>query len=77
MSTISKEIFDSIDTVVIESNIDVYESLCASYDKAYDILEYCSEDESDLSLFNIVQEAAIEEDDTDVDAEAKKSKKKK
>lgn len=77
MSTISKEIFDSIDTVVIESNIDVYESLCASYDKAYDILEYCSEDETDLSLFNIVQEAAIEEDDTDVDAEAKKSKKKK
>ena len=77
MSTISKEIFDSRDTVVIESNIDVYESLCASYDKAYDILEYCSEDESDLSLFNIVQEAAIEEDDTDVDAEAKKSKKKK
>ena len=70
--TISKAIFDEIDSVVVESNIDVYESLCASYDKAWDILEYCSEDDTDLDMFNIVQEAAIEEDDTDVDAEAKK-----
>lgn len=73
---ISKEIIDSIDEVVIESNIDVFESLCASYDKAYDILEYCSDDDVDFGMFSIFQEATIEKGDTESNADIKKKDKK-
>lgn len=73
---ISKEIIDSIDEVVIESNIDVFESLCASYDKAYDILEYCSDDDVDFGMFSIIQESTIEKGDTESNADIKKKDKK-
>lgn len=73
---ISKEIIDSIDEVVIESNINVFESLCASYDKAYDILEYCSDDDVDFGMFSIIQESTIEKGDTESNADIKKKDKK-
>lgn len=74
---ITEEIFDEIDVVVTESQIEVFESMCNAYDKAYDILEYCSTDETDINMFSIVQEATVSdnEDESEPDAEAKKKKK--
>ena len=57
--TITDTIFDEIDTVIIESQIDVFEAMCNVYDKAYDILEWC-ENEDCLHLFNVVQESGDE-----------------
>lgn len=76
---ISNEIFEKIDDVVTESNIDVIEAMCVAYDKAYDILEYCTDDDTNLELFTIIQEATIDEGDSsdDINADAKKKKKSK
>ena len=74
---ITEEIFDEIDIVVTESQIEVFESMCNAYDKAYDILEYCSADETDINMFSIVQEATVSDndDESEPDAEVKKKKK--
>lgn len=75
---ITNAIFDEIDVVVVESQIEVFEAMCQAYDKAYDILEYCTDEDADFNMFSIVQEAAVDADDDadEPDAEAKKKKKK-
>lgn len=74
---LTKEILDTIDDVVLESSIEVFESLCTAYDKAYDVLEYCADDNIDFNMFSIIQESKVEEDDVDTDADIKKKKSKK
>ena len=74
---LTKEILDTIDDVVLESSIEVFESMCTAYDKAYDVLEYCADDNVDFDMFSIIQESTVEEDDVDTDADIKKKKNKK
>ena len=72
-TNVRNEILDSIDqvnAVTMESTIDVFNSLAASYDKAGMILEYSTSD--DLDMFAIFQEAEAKEGDVSTDANAKK-----
>lgn len=70
-TNVRNEILDSINevsTVTMESTIDVFSSLAASYDKAGMILEYSNSD--DLDMFAIFQEAEAKEGDVATDANA-------
>lgn len=74
-TNVRNEILDSINevsNVTMESTIDVFSSLAASYDKAGMILEYSNSD--DLDMFAIFQEAEAKEGDvaTNADASGKK-----
>lgn len=72
-TNVRNEILDSIDqvnAVTMESTMDVFNSLAASYDKAGMILEYSTSD--DLDMFAIFQEAEAKEGDVSTDANAKK-----
>ena len=65
-TNVRNEILDSIDqvnTVTMESTIDVFNSLAASYDKAGMILEYSNASEDELGMFAIFQEAEAKEGD--------------
>ena len=54
---------DNIETTVMESEMNVMNSLIASYDKAVMILEHC-DDNNDVSSYDIFQESVIMEADT-------------
>ena len=51
---------DNIETTVMESEMNVMNSLINSYDKAITVLEYCN-DNVDTSSFDIFQESVIME----------------
>ena len=62
--TLTETILDTIDVVTMESQIDVYESMCNVYDKALAIIEECeSSDYSDI--FTIIQESASDDEKDD------------
>lgn len=65
------DILSEIDDSRIKSEVAVLKSMCEVYDKAYTILENCSDDDISLSDFDIIQEAVGEET-----KEMSKSKKK-
>ena len=64
---------DNIDSTIMESEINVMNSLISSYDKAIMILENCN-DNTDVDSFDIFQESVIMEADNNVKKESKVKK---
>lgn len=69
--TLTDTILDTIDVVTMESQIDVYESMCNVYDKALAIIEECETSDC-LDMFTIVQESASDDEKKDDKKDVKK-----